>query len=425
MTRFAVLVLAVLPVAVFAQEDPIVRVEVEPDSVAVGEAMRLRVTVLVPTFFSKPPTYPDFELANVITRLPADSSFPTSERVGGTSWAGIIRDYRLYPLTGARYRIDDATIGVTYAIPGGDPVTATVPVPEISFAGIVPAGAESLDPYVAGNRLSLTLDVSGSEGELKAGDAVVLEYRATLYGLPAIFLPPIAPELEYEGASVYADQPKVDDGPPATRTEKLTIVFNTGGTIEVPGVSLDYWNTESGSIETVTAGTVAFEVTGPPPAESVQPDNPEPAIDWQWVALIFLVLALLIIIIRALAPPILARMHVSAAKRRADERYAFRQLNKALKNGQSHAAYAALLEWTSRLETPMDSRDFAAKYGDDQLVVSLEAFFGAQFGGAGNVDLGLLRTQLVRARRNFKSSRTVDTKHDLPPLNPGTPGAAQ
>ena len=61
-----------------AQQSPIVRVSVTPETVSVGESAELRVTVLVPTWFPRPPVYPAFELANAITRLPADSSYPVS-----------------------------------------------------------------------------------------------------------------------------------------------------------------------------------------------------------------------------------------------------------------------------------------------------------------------------------------------------------
>jgi len=47
-------------------ETPIVRVDLDPDTVAVGQSARMRVTVLVPTWFPQPPVYPDFELANAI-----------------------------------------------------------------------------------------------------------------------------------------------------------------------------------------------------------------------------------------------------------------------------------------------------------------------------------------------------------------------
>ena len=67
--------------ATLAQDLPFVRVEVTPAEIAVDEPIRLRVTVLAPTGFPQPPTFPSFEISNAIVRLPPDSSRATSERV--------------------------------------------------------------------------------------------------------------------------------------------------------------------------------------------------------------------------------------------------------------------------------------------------------------------------------------------------------
>ena len=123
-----------------AQDEPIVRVEVTPEAVNVGESAQLRVTVLVPTWFPRPPVFPSFELSNAITRLPPDSSYPTSKRVGRETWSGIIRNYRVYPMLGATYRLAGQTIRVTWANPGADPLIAEVPIPDIEFRGVVPEG---------------------------------------------------------------------------------------------------------------------------------------------------------------------------------------------------------------------------------------------------------------------------------------------
>ena len=63
-------------------QKPIVRITATPKAVPVGEPVALDVTVLVPTWFPKPPGYPAFELTNTITRLPPDSSYPTSASIG-------------------------------------------------------------------------------------------------------------------------------------------------------------------------------------------------------------------------------------------------------------------------------------------------------------------------------------------------------
>lgn len=402
---------------VCAQEQPVVRVEVAPETVNVGEPANMRVTVLVPTWFTRPPVYPGFELSNAITRLPPDSSFPTSERIGKETWAGIVRDYRVYPLLGASYRISEQVITVTYANPGSSPVTVDVDVPAIVFRGQVPTGAGQLNPYLAGRRLTLSRDIDGDLSELEAGDALVLRYTAELDGLPAIFLPPLAPELQFDGVSVYADAPKVEDDTIARRSEKLTLVFDAGGEFSVPDVELSFWNTESKLVESVTAEGFAISVAGP----SVVPPVTDAATERRWpqiLALLLTALAMLLVLRRWV--PMVARYYRDAAvRRRQTERHAFTQLEKAIASERPESAYHALLTWLERLQPGMDARSFARAYGDASLLAAIDALSARIYNDAAErIELRSLRSKLAKARKLFLQPRPASGLPSLPPLNP-------
>jgi hypothetical protein len=403
--------------AALAQTQPVVRVEVKPETVSVGEPAELKVTVLVPTWFTRPPVYPTFELANAMTRLPADSSYPIRERVGNESWSGIVRTYQVYPLLGASYRMTGQTMGVTFANPGSDPISVDAEVPEIVLRGVVPEGAESLDPYIAGRSLNLSLDVEGELDALQVGDAVVLTYRAELDGLPAIFLPPLAPDLEFEGVSTYRDLPDVQDGETALRTEKVTLVFDAGGEFSIPGLELAFWNMESRSIEQATADGMVVSVQGPTPASTVEEDSADPR--WQRLAGIAVgAAALMVFLWRGL--PALARHNREAAERRRQtEDYAFRQLTRALGSNDRPAAYRALLRWLERLEPGMDARTFANRYGDESLSAAFTALSAAVYHDAGTVgDLPPISGKLAAARKRYFAGHSAGREFQLPPLNP-------
>lgn len=406
-----------LAATAFAQVEPIVRVEVEPAEVVVGESARLRVTVLVPTWFAKPPTYPSFELANAITRLPADSSFPTSERIGGATWSGIVRDYRVYPLLGATYRIGGESIGVAWANPGSAPATANLPVPEIVFRGVVPAGAEGLVPYIAGNSLSLTMTGDGELDDLEPGDAVVLRYRAELEGLPAMFLPPLAPTLDMPGVAVYADEPSVRDGDVASREERLTLVFEAGGEFAIPGVELEYWNLATQSIAKASAPGLAITVTGPPVA------TPESAagIGFDGRLAAFLLAAVLAILVVAwrLAPQAARYLRAASERRRLSESYAFREVDRALRSADAPAAYAAMLAWLGRMAPGIDARGFAAAWGDDRLRGGVESLAASNYAEVNaRFEPSALRTGLQQARQRYLAEPTGRAPDELPGLNP-------
>ncbi|MCO4812178.1 MAG: BatD family protein [Gammaproteobacteria bacterium] len=403
--------------AALAQEQPIVRATISPETVNVGESAELTVTVLVPTWFTRPSTYPSFELANAITRLPADSSYNIRERIGNESWSGIVRTYEIYPLLGATYRLSGQSIEVTYANPGGDPRTAAVKIPEVAIRGRVPAGAESLDPYIAGRGLSLRLDVEGDLDSLEAGDAVVLEYVAELDGLPVIFIPPLAPNLEFEGASVYADVPDVEDGKPARRSEKLTLVFDAGGEFRVPDFDLSYWNTDAGAIETIAVPGFAILVDGP--VATIAANEQATESRWRMQTAVFAAIAALVYFLLKVWPIAASHYREAAVRRRQSEPFAFKALQSALRSGDTRSAYHALLLWLERLEPGLDARQFARQYGDESLAAGVCALSASLYASdAQPCDSRQLGASIQIARARYNSEPQTGAGHALPPLNP-------
>ncbi len=406
-----------LGAAAHGQEQPVVRAEIKPATVAVGESAELTVTVLVPTWFVRPPVYPSFELSNAITRRPADGSYNIRERVGNESWSGIVRTFEVLPLLGASYRLDGQSMSVAYANPGAEASVVDVSLPAVEFRGAVPAGAESLEPYIAGTSLKLGLDVDGDLNELEAGGAIVLNYRAELDGLPAIFLPPLVPDLEFDGVSVYRDAPDVRDGESARRDEKLTLVFDTGGDFSVPDIELSFWNTSSQSIETVTATGFGFSVAGP--RVEAAPDDAPGESRWLqnlgWFAAAFVFVAFL----WRLMPTVARRYRDAAAARRQSEGFALKQLVQALDAGRSESAYSALLLWLARLAPGMTTRDFASDYADETLREAVDALSAGIYGPterSGNP--GDIKRKLKAARSLYLASQLSRRDASLPPLNP-------
>jgi len=416
--RFTILAIIVFSAIAAAEERPIVRAEVTPTTVAVGETIELRVTVLVPTWFTRPPIYPNIELANAITRLPDDSSFPMRERIGNDSWSGIVRSYEILPLFGANYRLSGQSMSISYANPGSDPITVDVDVPEVSFQGTVPAGAAALEPYIAGSSLKLSLAVEGETADLEVGDALVLTYEANLVGLPAIFLPPLAPTMAFDGVSVYADSPAVGDMATARRSEKLTLVFDAGGVFSIPGLTLNYWNTETESISSASVDGFEVSVVGPAVAPGASEKAERPLFFWASAVAVVSVLAGIIYTFGSAAAN---RYRANTEKRRRSESYAFSLLQTALGANDTEEAYRSMLRWLARLNPAMSMRQLARNYGDGSLPADVELFSRMNYSASesGNsVDTSRLSKGLARARARYIRQLVTAKSGDLPTLNP-------
>ncbi len=398
-------------------QQPLVRVAITPEAVPVGEAAELRVTVLVPTWFTSPPGYPSLDLANAITRLPPDSSYPTSERVGNETWSGIVRSYQVYPLSAASYRFDDLTLEVSFADPATRrPVTIDVAMPAIELRANVPDGAAALDPYLAGTTLTLTREVDGDIGALEAGDAVVLRYTAELDGVPAMFLPPMFEDPQLAGVSIYVDEPQVTDDGIARRTEKVTLVFEAGGAFEIPALSLDWWNTRSRAIETASVEPLTLAVSGPP--------LPEPAVETQATGQTYpirvIVIGTAVLVLLALSVrPVVRRVRASRRRHRQSEEYAFKRLLQTIGSGDTRAVHGELVRWLQKASPGSDLRQFAVRYGDDALSRQLDLLSRNLFQGAeASADLQVLRKAIASARNNLRQRSAGHRRFALPPLNP-------
>lgn len=416
---FLALLESMVNIPLRAAESPVVQVSVEPAEVIAGTPVTLRVSVYAPTWFPRPPEFPNFELPNTITRLPPNSSGPVSRRVGTSTWSGIERRYQVTPLIGGEFRIRGRQISVTYADPSSrEPITAQLPVPDMVFTATVPAGAESLDPYIAGESLDLRRVMERETDDLAAGDALVLRYQATLVGMPSLFLPPLVRVSAQPGLSVYPEEPVLrDQNGRAVREEKLTLVFDSGGEFTLPQLELRWWNLQTQQIEVAKLAALDIPVSGPVAAQPVSAGNNESDTIW-WLAAAA-GLSLLVLMARKQVKRGLAARKRAAAAYLASEPYAFEQLVKALRSGDVKISYNGLLIWLARLDPHLDLQRFCNTVQDDLLVRQLDLLRNRQYGdAAGEPDFAALARQLTAARKVWFGQADPQLSGLLPALNP-------
>ena len=335
-------------------QDPQIEVTAEQDEVTVGQPYVLRVKVLVPTFMPKPPVFPTFEVPGLIVRLPERSTSPVSERVDGDTWAGVQRTYRIYPMQVGITEIPDQQLSIVYKdTETNEDVPLTVAVPATQITATVPEAASGLDPLILANGLSIEQTWEGGEEELAIGDAVLRNLEISVAGASALFIPPLldnAPPAEPLAAasnkedttSVAAFAPYPEDARVSeslergvmsgTRSETVSYIAQSGGSTVFPDITLEWYNLESGEVESIVLPGRTVVVAQPPQVRA--PIDRQALVQW---ALILVLTAVLVwVAVRYLSPIVRPRVQhlrerydasTIAAQRLAEKKAAVRDLS--------------------------------------------------------------------------------------------------
>ncbi len=425
----AALILLTAP-AVLAQgsQDPILRTELESDTAVPGQPVVLRLTVLAPTWFPKPPDLPTFDMPNLMVRLPPRSTFPVSERIGGDTWSGISRVYRLHPLIPGIFEIPPQTVRVHYAQPGTpDPVTIELQTEAVTLSGTVPPKAIGLDPFIAARGLELEQTIDGEVADLEPGEAVTRSLRVSIDGAPPMAIPPLLVAERMPGLSAYAREPVLEeiteDGVlSGSRTEQVTYVAEAGGRFVLPAIRLDWFNLDSGQIESLQVDGLEITVRGPPPVATEPGTPPEIVLFWGLGLVVVAVLAFFAW--RRLSPRLRAWRQRRRAHYLASEKYAFRQAMAAIRMQRLGAALDATGAWWRR-----------HAHSAQALPATLSSAFlqiGAALYAGRPTDRSKLTQRwskaaddLKRAARGERRHTAHSARHDLPPLNPQASGSGR
>ncbi len=339
---------------------PIIETELDTSEVVPGQYATLRVTVLVPTWLPKPVEFPSMEAPNLRVRLPERSTGPTSRTINGEAWSGVARRYLISPMVADSFHIPAQTISVTYAIPGSsDAAQVDLQTKPLTITGVVPKGAEDLDPFIAADNLKLTQDITQPTTGLKPGQSVKRTVTASMEGASPIVLPDLMPAFQIDGIAVYPDQPAISETDErgvlsGTRTETETLMAEGGGSGQVPRIELRWFNLKSGAIE--TASVDGFDISVDAPPAMSQDDRRLSFIKAGLGLAILVLIALLALAIRHYWPRLAAAHHRRQERQRASKAWTRRELLAAVERRDYQAVIHALDEWAARDPVPDPSR---------------------------------------------------------------------
>ena len=421
---------------------PILRMNLEPRGpVDLGIDLTLHVEVLVPTWFLDAPRFPEtFELPGATVELIRGSAQNLSETVGGSTWAGLRRDYRIQPLNPGKFQLPSLVVAITYARAGGKgPRTLTVRGQAGSSVTVtVPEAAARLDPFIAAHRLRVSQRVERPTEALGAGDAVrrsiVIESDAATAELPAAAWP------QAPGARLYLDPPRSRESrvnaaarPLLTREQSGTWIFEQPGQYQLPAVTLDWWDLSGRQLRRSQLPAVPLTV-GPAGAtavfalpEAVTAPAPGPA--WPSRRAVALALALaagmglwLAWRSRRLGQRAVSWLGALGQAWERSEWWLFRRLVGACRRHDAGAAQAALHAWLNNCAAPQPGLNqwLLDRTPSPELAAALANLASTLYGvnPTGPWRGTALAGQLSLARRHLPRCRPTPTNALPTTLNP-------
>ena len=292
---------------------------------------------------------------------------------------------------------------------------------------------------------SLTLEESWSTdiNNLKVGDSVVRTMTMTADGLDGAVLPPFS-HTEIEGLNLYPDPAEiertfVEGAIVGTRIETTTMVATESGDVEIPEISIPWWNINTNQLEaTIIPATrvVIATVTGEIPAEQTVASSEDleellsqlPIVDQDMIDeqaeaefieveaawLNYTIAAALIIVMLSIYKLVIAdnkreireylqRLVAQIAANYSpdnNERIAYKQLARACSLNDLTAIRQKLITWCDH-------------HIDSRLVISMEDILQQSESPALHEHARNIQTALFQINDNQASSSTFDTKHLL------------
>ncbi len=348
---------------------PLVRARVEDRAeVWVGQAVVLTIEVIVPTWFTIAPAFPELEVKNAVALSP-EGTVNFVVQAGGKTFAAQSRRYLIYPQARGRYTVQGRKVAVSYALPDGKPSPLRLlAAPPIRFEARVPPGAEGAKYFLTTDGFQINQSLSRKPDKLQIGDSITRTVTMTAQNTVGISLPPLEFEAP-EGVHGYAGAPRIletaDRGKlEATRTETTTYIAEKEGKYTLPAITIHWWNPRTKTMNKASVAAVVLRVQGgtasAPEVFASSQAGEEPSgkaevglrerlsavLRWALLCLAAGVFFLVLRRVLGLRGLSLGAYLAERRRRRAEAEFTyFKQFRKASLSGNPKVAFRQLLRW--------------------------------------------------------------------------------
>ena len=386
---------------------PLVRARIEGSmEVWVGQAVPLNVEVIVPSWFTGAPRFPELEIPNAVTLSPEAAVNFVVQSVGKT-FSAQGRRYLIFPQVKGKYTVPSAKVEVTYAMPDGkSSAPKYLAAPSLTFEARVPAGAEGAKYFLTTKNFHVDQSLDRKLEGLKVGDSITRTVNMTAEDTVGMTLPPLSFEAP-EGIRLYTGVPKISEKAErgkieAGRIETATYVLEKEGRYKLPEIVILWWDPQKKKMNKARLPAMEFqvegnagynaevfasseEIGGKPSDEPKRTALDRLKMSLPWVFVVSGLLVFLLVIRRILSTKgISIRSWVAERRRRkanAEATY-FKRFRKASLSNNARVTLRELMCWLDRLNTQTEASTlerFARESGMDELLKEGDALKGLLF----------------------------------------------
>jgi hypothetical protein len=273
--RSAVLPLAILLSlsSVTAADDQLVEITtrlIPAEGAVPGQRIRLEVAVATPRWFTAGTQIKLPEVPNLLLLQNQDFAANSTERRGGESWTVQRWFIDLFATKPGTVVIPPLRVSVSVSKAANETVASTVETQALTVTTRIPPALEGLEHWVASPSVTLVQTIDGSldtylgaaisrQLTIKASDVMaMLLPRATNHNDPLLQMypdPPVLRNRANRGTLL------------ATRSDKTSWIAAAPGTVEIPGAVVNWWNTETQTLQILKSEPLKISIRGELPPE--------------------------------------------------------------------------------------------------------------------------------------------------------------
>jgi hypothetical protein len=434
MTRSAVLLIALVAVCcapgsrTLAAEDIVFRSTVSPESPWVGQKVLLRVDVLANDGWAQLKKIHEIEVDGAYVLRLETQGTRLSEVIDGGSYTGQRYEFMIFAQREGRFTIPPVPVDVevTRWGSGAGKQAQRMSLPAVEFTVQTPPGAQGIRGLISTTDLRATQTWDPEPDELTVGDAIertITLHAADVSGMA--FTPMRYNEIETLG--IYPGEPTVDDkfnrgDLSGTRVETVTYVFERPGQIEIPGITLSWWDVQSAKLQRIELPGISVEVIAGAEAESEVAAAAPQQLSMQLIGSVLFAIVLLAALAFRFGGRFLDHLAAWQRARLEDEANYFKQVMRSVRSGEKKMVLRDTMRWLDRINgdsIPARLDQFLLQYGDSQTQVAAANLVKALNKQTDQSNLTVFARGFAAARARWRKAGRVRQKADslLPSLN--------